>query len=423
MRYQQSRPPNSPPTPRPAPQPREPDDGPSAAGATPGPADPRRTPPGGFGRAGGSGGLLGPDPTGRAVPPWPGRPVPGGAGPEGAGPGQVDPGRTIAGPAQTVAGPGQTVAGHGRTVAGPRQALAGPGQAGLGHAGRGPAELGVRTPPGGQQPTRPGPHQFTPVAGAATVASPPGKTEDTKAGKAEFNVPKVIAGAGAAATTAVVGSSFGATGTVVGAALASVVTAVATTTFQRSLETTTRTVRSRLVKMRKIDPAAAPTAVLAVPTQRTGSPSPQVQLDATMVAPSEAAPRRARFTPRRIAVMAALALAVFGLGLFVVTGIEWIKGSPLSGGTSGTSVGRVLQPAAGPAETATEQPAGGAESSEEATPTETATPTPTPTPRRGPGVGSERTSAPPPTSSAPTSEDGLLPRIGPDAGGADSSGG
>jgi hypothetical protein len=302
--------------------------------------------------------------------------------------------------------------------------------------------LGVRTPPGGQQRSYPAPSPVsapTPAVaspasasatggrataatgGAATTTSADGAATDaTKKSKAEFNVAKVIAGAGAASTTAVVGSSFGAAGTVAGAAIASVVTAVATTTFQRSLETTSRTVKSK-VKLRKVDPAAAPTMVMRLPVQRGGADNP-IPLATTTVAPAEPA-RRLRFTPRRIAVMAALALAVFGIGLFVVTGIEWIKGSPLSGGDSGTSVGRVLQPAPGPAETTTENPDdrdGSSDATESGAPA-TPTPTATPAPRSGGGAGSATTSPPSSTTSAPATG-GVLPRLAPGAAGSDSDG-
>src|SRR5215212_2270215 len=53
-------------------------------------------------------------------------------------------------------------------------------------------------------------------------------------------------GAGAAATSAVVGSFYGAAGTVLGAALGSVVSMIATTLYQHSLDRTRDTVKARI---------------------------------------------------------------------------------------------------------------------------------------------------------------------------------
>jgi hypothetical protein len=100
-----------------------------------------------------------------------------------------------------------------------------------------------------------------------------------------------------------------------------------------------------------------------------------------------------RPTPwRRYGVLAATALLIFLVSMLAITGIERVKGSPLSGGETGTSVGAVFGTAApttttssdGPATTSsapeggaeatttTEAPAGGGETTE---PTRTTTTT------------------------------------------------
>ncbi|WP_285592702.1 hypothetical protein [Actinomycetospora sp. NBRC 106378] len=134
----------------------------------------------------------------------------------------------------------------------------------------------------------------------------------------------------AATTTAAVGGLIGgATGTVVGAAFASVVTTVGEAVYQRSLERTRDHVRSRLDARRR--PAPAPTAVL--PDGPPADDSPTVHLR-----PVAAGGSRSR---AKIAALVASGLLVFLVAMVVVTGIERVKGSPLSGGT-GTSVGEVI---------------------------------------------------------------------------------
>src|SRR3954471_10809191 len=92
--------------------------------------------------------------------------------------------------------------------------------------------------------------RISPTAGAAStvrsaaairtepVADPPKP--------ADLTVNKVLAGAGAAATSAVLGSFFGAGGTVLGAALGSVVSTLATAIYQHSLDRTRETFRARI---------------------------------------------------------------------------------------------------------------------------------------------------------------------------------
>lgn len=181
--------------------------------------------------------------------------------------------------------------------------------------------------------------------------------------KADLTVNKVLAGAGAAVTSAVLGSYFGATGTVLGAALGSVASTVSTTLYQRSLDRTRDTIvaRVRLGTDRRTVVSDAPTVQLTVPEPRVSADAGTVQLHV------EPAIRR----PRRTWVVAGVAVLVFAIGLLVVTGLEWAKGSSLTTGQPGTSVGRVLAPPPGDHE--------GRESTESTSeaPTPTADPTST----------------------------------------------
>ncbi len=62
----------------------------------------------------------------------------------------------------------------------------------------------------------------------------------------DLTVNKVIAGAGAAATSAVLGSFFGAMGTVTGAAVGSIASTVVTSLYEHSLNRTRDTVAARI---------------------------------------------------------------------------------------------------------------------------------------------------------------------------------
>jgi hypothetical protein len=174
----------------------------------------------------------------------------------------------------------------------------------------------------------------------------------------DLTINKVVAGAGAAATSAVLGSYFGATGTVMGAALGSVASTVATTLYQHSLDRTRDKVlaRVRLSGGRRTDLSDTPTVRLSVPQPR------QPVEPETTVLHVEPILRR----PRRMWLWVGATVLVFVIGLLVVTGLEWAKGSSLTTGQPGTSVGRVLTPS--------DQRAGTEPTSDEATPSAEPTP-------------------------------------------------
>lgn len=187
-----------------------------------------------------------------------------------------------------------------------------------------------------QHPTAPRP---SPAAAERTETTQPESSAAKKA--ADLTVNKVLAGAGAAATTAVLGSYFGAAGTVAGAALGSVASTLASTLYQRSLDRTRDTLvaRVKLTGGRRTDLSDAPTTELTVPMPRV---SPEAEETTRLRV--EPVLRR----PRRVWLWVGVTALIFVLGLLAVTGIEWAKGSTLSTGQPGTSVGRVLAPAPAP---------------------------------------------------------------------------
>ena len=237
----------------------------------------------------------------------------------------------------------------------------------------------------------PAPRPYPNPPAAEVVTPPPAK---------ELSVNKILAGAGAAATTAVLGSYFGAAGTVAGAALGSVASTVATTIYQRSLDRTSKTIVARIRPVAGADPGAT------APMPRLPSDEATVQLRVEPVVPP-APPRR------RWMVWVGATVLVFLLGLLAVTGIEWIKGSAVTSGDPGTSVGRVL--GADPGTTApTEDPTSDTTGESTADPTSSADPSATPSSTAEPdagrsGSGTESTRTPSTSTTSAPGLGGLLP--------------
>jgi hypothetical protein len=195
---------------------------------------------------------------------------------------------------------------------------------------------------------------------------------------AESNSPgltinKVLAGAGAAATSAAAGSFFGAAGTVTGAALGSMVVTLATAVYSHSLDRTRDTVTARI--RHSGGPRLGKPRHLGAPDTRdapesTADPSQDLLLPTDPPAPA-ARPRQ------RIGVLAAATLLLFALGMGVVTGIELIKGSTLTRGQHGTSIGQLIT--GGAPAPATEAPATDPSTTTSATPVPTTAPSVEPT--------------------------------------------
>jgi len=179
---------------------------------------------------------------------------------------------------------------------------------------------------------------------------------------------QVLAGALAAITAAVLGSTMGVAGTVIGAGLASVVSTVGGAIYLRSIQRTRQGVRT--VRAKVVGRNGTTSVLVAEPEETEAEEAPEEETRP----PTD---RRLRWP-----VLVAASVLAFALGMLVITGVEWIRGEPLSGG-SGTTVGDVLHP---PAQ---QQPpdSGGAP--------ETTTPSPTSTDPTSP------TSTPPTSSTTP----------------------
>jgi len=122
----------------------------------------------------------------------------------------------------------------------------------------------------------------------------------------------------------VCGSYFGVLGTVGGAAAGSLVTALSTEIYQRFLEHA----RDRI---RPGSGTRTPSGHSASGPARYETVHDSVQYEPAPVA-------RRRWLPRLVVV----SLVLFALGMGAVSGIEALRGEPLSGGAKGTSVGRLL---------------------------------------------------------------------------------
>lgn len=184
-----------------------------------------------------------------------------------------------------------------------------------------------------------------------------------------IRISQVLAGALAAITAAVLGSTMGFAGTVVGAGLASVITTVGGAIYLRSIQRT----KERVVTVRdKVVARAGASSVTLVeerPADEGADPDAGVQGAAAGLAegtgletrtevvgagegpdtrPGTQAGTRAVATPpvRRVlrwpALIGASVLA-FAIGMLVIFGVEVVRGEPLSGGGSGTTLGRIVR--------------------------------------------------------------------------------
>lgn len=161
----------------------------------------------------------------------------------------------------------------------------------------------------------------------------------------DLTINKVLAGALAAATAAVIGSLLGAAGTVVGAAVGSMASTVATAVYLSSLERTAHTVRTRLAPRRNgpaDDPADADAGAEPVEDDAADAdagPAVDDPEDEDEVAPVPPPPSR-RW---RSAVIGTVLAFVIGVG--VITGLEFVKGSTITRSEPGTSLQQVVAPA------------------------------------------------------------------------------
>jgi len=217
-----------------------------------------------------------------------------------------------------------------------------------------------------------------------------------------IRINQVMAGALAAVTAALLGSTLGVAGTVLGAGLASVVSTVGAALYLRSIQRTGQGVRS--VRERAVARAGTTAVAPAEQPPNEGRPG-------------EAAARRpppGRVGRPRLIVGSVLA---FALGMVVVTGVEWLRGEPLSGG-DGTTVGGIVRAHPDGADERDESPSpvtGDPSSTGDRTVTVTPTPTPTSaTPE--PSDPPSGSSTPPSTPSTPSSPQSGGGSSGPTAG-------
>ncbi|MBN9737081.1 MULTISPECIES: hypothetical protein [unclassified Pseudonocardia] len=244
----------------------------------------------------------------------------------------------------------------------------------------GPGDLRAASGPGGPNgPVGGGPGGGGPGGGSGGSGDRGGSPDQTATLKADLSPTKIAAGAGAAIVTAILGSFLGAIGTVLGAALGSIISTLATTLFTRSLEVS----RDKAIEIK--DKAAAKkgkgvaegTVVAAGQSSGRGVAGPTGE-ETVLLDPSQAPAqpsrsaghgrwRRVRLTRRTVIVSAVLGVLTFAVSMFLITGIEVVKGSSLAGNSSSTSVGSVVTgPAPAPE---TDDGSGSTDSSDSATST------------------------------------------------------
>jgi len=181
--------------------------------------------------------------------------------------------------------------------------------------------------------------------------------KEKKAGDLALN--KLAAGAGAAATSAVLGSFFGDMGTVTGAAVGSVFSAIVTAAYQHSLDKTRDTVKAKIKLPGGRTVAVEGKTEVPAPPVAPGGETGQARVYVTpgdrptevmsAVPATAAAPAGPPRSRRRLLLVTGFAVIVFVGGMLAITGIELVKGSRIgntSASTStqrgGTSLGTVL---------------------------------------------------------------------------------
>lgn len=166
-----------------------------------------------------------------------------------------------------------------------------------------------------------------------TTSPPPAPVEDDKKGLG-LTVGSVLAGALAAITSAVLGSSLGTGGTVFGAGVGSVIAAVSGALYTAGLQRTHEGLK--VVVQRRRDPGEPSGDPGSGPTILNAGPSP--------------VGRRASRDRRRGVLLAggvlAGAVAAFVLAMTGITVFESTAGTSLSGAQGRTTVDQVVRPAA-----------------------------------------------------------------------------
>jgi hypothetical protein len=211
----------------------------------------------------------------------------------------------------------------------------------------------------------------------------------------QLRVPKLLAGALAAVSGAVVASFFGIEGTLIGAALVSLLVAPAEALYTHSLASAHRVARRSLVRRVGEQAGASQAGASQAGTSQAGT---------SQEGTSQAHPQPIRW--QRVAVAA---VAAFGLAVGAITGVEAVANQPLASlvgsrprPEGSTSVGAVVGGADRSAPPATWAPATSTSSSVPA-PTTTA-PVGVPTTTAPASTIPSTTAATTPSSQAPTTQ-------------------
>lgn len=152
----------------------------------------------------------------------------------------------------------------------------------------------------------------------------------------DLSIRQLLASVAAAVTAAILGSHLGVAGTLIGAALASAITMVAGAVYSHSLAAAQYRVRQ--ARVTQLIEGDAPTEVIPTPQQAWGLLAPVVPPLAVPTMPHPMPPVTAPAQERRVphwAMAGVGTLVACALALLTVTGIEAVRGTPLSGGTSG----------------------------------------------------------------------------------------
>jgi hypothetical protein len=214
---------------------------------------------------------------------------------------------------------------------------------------------------------------------------------DKKADTDRIRISQVVAGALAAVTAALVGSTMGVAGTVVGAGLASVISTVGGAVYLKSIQRTKESVRT--VRAKVVGRSGGTTVLVSDedPEEPTGAEVEAVPAEAPEEAERSDQPPRDR--RRRWPALVVTTVAAFALGMLAITGVEWLRGESLSG-DSGTTFGSIVAPRHGGGD---EHPSTPTTSTTTPTPT-TTTPDPTATTAPTTPTTPTTTSTTPPTS-------------------------
>lgn len=225
-----------------------------------------------------------------------------------------------------------------------------------------------------------------------------------------IRISQVLAAALAAVTAALLGSTMGVAGTVVGAGVASVVSTVGGALYLRSIQRTKQGVRT--VRAKVVGRGTGSTVLMtepAAPEDDRDESADTAESDDT----AESGGRRLNWP-----VLVAGSVLAFLLGMLAITGFEWLRGEPLSGG-EGTTFGNIVRPHQGASQHRddTEPDNGPATPPSSTNPTVTVTQPPSSTTTPPGSSEPPSDSSKPPTTTPPTTTTGGEPSDEPTAPG------